>query len=282
MMTLLLALALQDAPPPAPTAEERSVVEAVNATLVKGSWAFRVVPKADLRDALPQDAAVLAGVPVSGSRAADGTFRASDGRLEMFGRNGVFILNAPDGPLRIEEAATALWREVEIEYGDGRENSRNVTRAKNLMRQYLAIAHFYVYAAAPEHVIARPATDLVKLRRSGAETVDDSKCTVYSGDMKEEAAKAHLGRPFGELMRRGGFSLAGASGKGRVWINAGGLVRRTEFTASGKFVVANDRDSKRNVPVAITVVCDLTRYGEATVEVPSKIERMLKELPPIK
>ncbi len=263
-MRTLAALALLLAAAPQ---EERELAKAARATADKGSFTFQVRPTADLRDALPQDRAAVAGVPIAGELLADGTYHATDGANELWGRGLKVVLKTKAGWEPAESVVKDLL--LQIKSGAGEEwRQGNVTQAKAAFRQIFALAHLASKSIPPTAPLQDLEKDFKALKKSG-----DS----YEGELKDLVASKVLEGPFEWLIKEGRLSVSEYSGRGRATISSDGFVRRLEQKAAGIYTVVED-GKKRRVPAAVEVVIEYSKVGTTVREIPKDADAALKDL----
>jgi hypothetical protein len=103
------------------------------------------------------------------------------------------------------------------------------------------------------------------------EKVGDRDCTVYGGDLTEEAIKASpLGRTIGQLGQLGGGAGIEVTGKGRAWVDAEGNLLKYELVSkiSGEF---NGNAFEFGMTRGVTI----SDAGKTKVEIPEALMKLL-------
>lgn len=252
--------------------DSRDVAKAAEATIAKGSFTFHAKPAADLRDAMAQDRAAVAGVPVTGELLSDGTYHATDGTHELWGRGARILLKTKERWRPAEEVAKELLEAIGAGVGEEWRQG-NVTKAREAWQKLFAIAHLAVRSVPPTHLLSGLESDFKTLKKG---PVDASKNQVYEGELKDLAASKLLEGPYGELVKSGTVRITDFGGRGRVWVGPDGLVRRVEQRAAGRYTVTT-KDAKRTVPAAMEVVTEFVKIGETRREVPAEVASRLSE-----
>ncbi len=118
----------------------------------------------------------------------------------------------------------------------------------------------------PHGELAELAGKLETVERGEAkEDVDGHPCTVYEGELTEEAAKAMI--PPQAAM----FGLSGeVVGLARAWVDAEGVVRRFEMTAAMRADFQGQQ-----LEIGMNRTTELAKIGEAELTVPDDVEEML-------
>jgi hypothetical protein len=269
MIALLAALALLQ--------DEEDIAKASRATLDKGSFTIQIAPSADMKDALPKDRLQVAGVTIVAEQLADGTFRSTDGTWELIGRSGTGVLRAKSGWARADDVAAALQDEIERANGDNDRDRGNVSAAKENYRRLIALRQMVARSLPPTAILTGLQTEFKRAKKGATESVDGKPCTVYEGALKDLSAQALLVGPYGEYVKSGALKVIEFAGSARVWVNADGLVAKTEHKATGKYSIRDDR-SNRVVPVGVTVTCKFVKIGTTTYEVPKEAEDKIAEM----
>lgn len=99
------------------------------------------------------------------------------------------------------------------------------------------------------------------------EDVDGHACTVFEGELTEEAAKSLI------PPAAAAFGLSGdVVGLARIWVDDEGVVRRFETTAA---IRANFQG--QDLEIGMNRTTNITDVGSATLEVPPEVEELLKK-----
>ena len=257
--------------------DEKAVAAAAKATLETGSFTLQVTPVADLKDALPQDRATVAGVPLVANQLKDGIFRATDGATELYGRDKFIVINTKEGWRAASDVIGEMVAEIQEAYGKDENARKNVGQAKVTYRKLLAIAQLASRALPPTQYLTRLESDFKNLKKGATDVIDGKRFQLYEGEMKDAAAQVLLTGPYDSLVKDGTLVISDFSGIGRVWISPEGLVRRTEFRAAGKYTSVNkDEKTKKTTAVTIKVVADILKPGETKMEVPQEAVDKIK------
>ncbi len=99
------------------------------------------------------------------------------------------------------------------------------------------------------------------------EKVGEKECSLYEGELTEEAVKELL--PMGRMP---GMGEAEISGKVKMWIDAEGVIRKYELTASMAIPI---QDNQMNLK--IVRVTEFSGIGETRVEVPDEVTKLFEQ-----
>jgi hypothetical protein len=145
--------------------------------------------------------------------------------------------------------------------GDPGQGQRRAAFARMMIRDF----------KAPHEDLGALVKGLEKVgREEKKEKVGDRECTVYLGDLTEEALKASLA---GQMIKRfGGDRAEGVNltGEGVAWVDGDGNVLKYEATTfvSGEF-------QGQSFEISFSRTCEIKDVGRAKVEVPEGMRKLL-------
>ncbi len=270
MRTITLLAVLAGAPPG--MQDEKAVAAAAQATMEKGTFTLQVTPVTDLKDALPQDRAVVAGVPVAAEQLKDGLFHATDGTTEIWGRDKLVFIKTREGWTAATDVVAGMIAEITAAAGKDEWRRRNVTQAKATFRRLLGLAQLASRSMPPTKYLTQLETDFKGFKKGATEVIDGKRCQIYQGEMKPAAAQLFLQGPYEWLVKEGTLVISETTGVGRVWVTPDGLVRRTDLRAAGKYTVLNkDENTRKTSAAAIVVTADILKVGETKLDAPREV-----------
>lgn len=112
-------------------------------------------------------------------------------------------------------------------------------------------------------------TKFKEIKKADAkELVGETDCTVYSGDLTDEAAKDMM--PMGRGM--GGMGNAEITGKGKVWVNPDGVIVKYQFD------IALSLDFQGNaLEITVLRTTELSKIDDTKVEVPEEVQKLFTD-----
>jgi hypothetical protein len=97
------------------------------------------------------------------------------------------------------------------------------------------------------------------------ENVGGKECSVYSGDLTEDAAKEMI--PMG---RMGGLGGAEITGSAKVWVDGDGVVRKYETVANLSIDFQGNQ-----LELTVTRKTEISEIGSTKLEVPEEVKKLL-------
>jgi hypothetical protein len=262
MMLLLAALA---AWPVTALPDQKEVVEAAAKKIAEAdSYTFR--GETSVESAFGN---LPAQIP-----AFEGKFQKEVGLLVSVGDRGEFFRK---GDKIYVKQAQGDWTELEKAQfpgaggqGGGQNRQRGALMGRMMLRNI----------KAPHEEVKDLAKGFKEIKKDEkGEKIGEKECTVYFGDLTEEAVKASpIGRMIGQFAAFGGGGQgAELSGKGRAWIDASGALLKVEF------VTKISLDFNGNpIEVTMTRSSEFSALGKTTVEIPEGLKKRLEAPPPTK
>ncbi len=100
------------------------------------------------------------------------------------------------------------------------------------------------------------------------ETVNSKECTIYEGDLTEEAAK--------DIIPGGGGRMAGnaaeITGTGKIFVDADGVIQKVVFVSSIKVSIQG-----QDLDITMTRTTEVSDIGKTEIKVPEEVAKLLEE-----
>ncbi len=151
------------------------------------------------------------------------------------------------------------WKKYERQQGGGGGGGQGGNRSARTMGLLAGLR-------TPHEMLADFGKKLKEVKKAEAK---ENECTVFSGDLTDEAAK-----DLGRLGGRGGGGGGGAeftySGNAKLWVNAEGAIVKFEI-----FTNAKGKIRDRDMDIKATRTYEISDVGSAKVEVPEDAAKVL-------
>jgi hypothetical protein len=108
-------------------------------------------------------------------------------------------------------------------------------------------------------------------KQEKTEKIGDVECTVYGGDLSEEAMK---GSQLGRMLGMFGGANADVKGSGRVWIDGNGTLMVYEVTTKATVELQGNQ-----IDFSLIRRAELSELGKVKVEIPEAVQKLLGEKP---